>query len=85
MIVGLDLWQIIEKIEAQKGDKDFSGLSQFGMECKLERYLQGSFSKEADVFYDNNRLYFNLYYKRAEDLKIAYDRFNQERNSRKKW
>lgn len=83
MIVGLELWQIIRQIEIDKGDKEFIGLSQYGMEYAIERYMRGNYSKKAEQFYNRNRLYFTIYYDRAEDLKRAQDRFNQERENEK--
>ncbi len=77
MVAGLEVWQVLELIVEEKGDKEFGRLSNFGMENAIESYIVGKFSIDVHRFYNRNRLYFS-FSRVGEDLKKRYEMFNIE-------
>lgn len=58
VIFGLGIYDVIVQVVNDRGEEVLGNLSLYGMEEKLNRYLNGIFSVEADGFYRSFSHYF---------------------------
>lgn len=85
VIAFLEVWQVLEIIEEQRGVQVFGKYSNWGMEEAIFKYLDGRFDDVVHAFFNKTRVYFN-YTNIYDDLKakyLEYDKLNKELGIRK--
>jgi hypothetical protein len=83
VIVGLDRldhFDLIYFIEEEKGESSLGNYTSYGLASLLYRFVNNKSISRKEIndiinFYNKNRLYFNLFYEKASDLKKNIDKY----------
>ena len=75
----VEIWDVLKRIQQEKGEEIFGDLPIIGMENKLVQYAKGGYNQVIHQFYETYGHYFvNCIY--DNDLRYSRRRFNKEIN-----